>query len=122
MVLMNVFGSLALFGCKLVWGTTRSPAAGRAIVRALSSKDETVRTLAGMFLVQAGERAEPILQDALKRRENLPTVLTILADIGDRKFEPEFREFCRDSDPQVAQAATEALRILEAQQRFAHSR
>ncbi len=67
-----------------------------------------------MFLVQAGKRAEPLLEEALRRRDNLPMVLSVLASIGDRKFEPELREFSLDRDPKVAQAARDALRVLEA--------
>ena len=43
-------------------------------------------------------------------------VLSILASIGDKKFEPKLREFSQDRDPQVAQAARDALRVLAAQQ------
>ena len=73
-----------LFAGKAIWRITRLRPVGRAIVRALGSKDDSVRTVAGMFLVQAGKQAVPLLEEALARRENLPMVLTILADIGDR--------------------------------------
>ncbi len=69
-----------------------------------------------MFLVQAGKRAEPLLEEALRRRDNLPMVLSVLASIGDKKFEPELRKFSLDRDPQVAQAARDALRVLASHQ------
>ena len=69
-----------------------------------------------MFLVQAGKRSQRLLEEALRRRENLPMVLSILASIGDKKFEPELREFSQDRDPQVAQAARDAPRVLAAHQ------
>lgn len=109
---MRLATAARLFACNAVWRLTRLPGAGRALVRALGSEDEDLRTIAGMFLVQAGRRAEPLLEEALRRRENLPMVLSILASIGDRKFEPELREFSRDDDPKVAQAARDALRVL----------
>lgn len=102
------------FVCAGAWRVTGLRAAGHVLVRALGSKDENVRTVAGMFLVKAGAKAEPLLQEALEKRENLPLVLSILADIGARKFEPEIRQFLADSDPQVAKAAEEALRVLAA--------
>ncbi len=65
-----------------------------------------------MFLVQAGKPAVPLLEEALVRRETLPLILSILADIGDEKLEPELRQFAYDHDPVVAKAAQDALRVL----------
>ena len=44
---------------------------------ALGSPDEGVRTVAGMFLVQAGKRAEPLIEEAIRRCQHLPIVLII---------------------------------------------
>jgi HEAT repeat protein len=112
---MNLAGAIRLFVCNAVWRTTRLRAAGRTLVRALGEEDGNLKTIAGMFLVRAGTRAEPLLEEALHRRESLPMVLSILASIGDKRFEPELREFSSDQDPKVAQAAREALRVLAAQ-------
>ena len=103
-----------VFACAAAWRATGLRVAGRVLVRALGSEDENVRTIAGMFLVKAGKRSQPLLQEALGKRESLPIVLTILADIGDRKFERELQQFCQDEDPRVARAAREALRVLAA--------
>lgn len=97
-----------------LWSTTRLRSAGRALVEALGSEDETVRTMAGMSLVRAGERSEPLLEEALNRRENLPMVLQILADLGDPTVAPALERFTNDRDPAVARAAREALRALQA--------
>jgi len=70
--------------------------------------------MAGMSLVRGGERSEPLLGEALARRENLPLVLQILADIGDPDIAPELEQFKDDRDPEVARAAQEALRTLRA--------
>src|SRR6266852_6096778 len=72
---MGLVQAARLFALKSLWRATGLQAAGRALVRALSSPDEGVRTIAGMFLVQAGEKAEPLVEEALRRRENLPMVL-----------------------------------------------
>jgi len=60
------------------------------------------------------ESLEPLLREALRRRESLTLVLTILGDIGDRRVEPDLLHFARDDDPKVAEAAREALRLLNA--------
>jgi hypothetical protein len=113
---MRLAGAARLFAHSALWRITGLKVSGRALVRALGFPDEDLRTLAGMFLAQAGRKSEPLLQEALSRRENLPMVLAILGDIGDRKFEPDLIRFSRDGDPAVAKAAQDALRVLDARQ------
>ncbi len=112
---MRLVQAARLFALKWMWLTTGWQAAGRSLVRALSSPDEGVRTIAGMFLVQAGARAVPLVEEALGRRQGLPMVLVIAGDIGASRLEPELRRFTTDPDPQVAKAALDGLRILAAQ-------
>ncbi|MGH9702621.1 MAG: hypothetical protein ACRD4K_04540, partial [Candidatus Acidiferrales bacterium] len=73
---VRLLGTARLFACQAAWRLTGLPSAGRALVRALGSPDDTERVVAGMFLVRAGTRAESLLQEALCRRENLPMVLS----------------------------------------------
>jgi hypothetical protein len=81
------------------------------LVRALSAKNENLKNIAGILIVRAGKSAEPLLQDALHRRENLPLTLSLLADLGDRMVEKEIQPFSTDQDPK-AEAARQALRVL----------
>ena len=111
---MKLASAAKLFVLYAIWRATRMPGTGRIIVHALNSSDETIRTVAGMLLVRAGQLAEPLLKEALDRRENLPLVPVILGDIGDRTIEPEIRSFSGDHDPDVAQAARDALRTMGA--------
>ena len=106
-----------LYALKSVWAATGSRSAGRALVEAMGSADEGVRTAAGMLLVQSGKRAEPLLAEAIRRGQHLPMVLGIAADIGAFALEPQVRRFTTDPDPQVARAAQDALRLLAAQRR-----
>jgi HEAT repeat protein len=94
------------------WRATGSRAAGRVLVRALGSTNESVRAAAGMLLERGGRRAEPLLVEAAERRESLPEVLVILGDLGDPATEPLLRRFADDHDPEVSRAARDALRIL----------
>ena len=112
---MGVVQAARLFALKQLFSATGLKSAGRALVQALSSEDEATRTIAGMFLVQAGKRAEPLVEEAMRRRQSLPTVLVIAGDIGAFRLEPQLRGFTADPDPQVAKAARDGLRILEAQ-------
>ncbi len=110
---MWLFGAVGLLICAAAWKATGLRFLGRVIVGALGSRNENIRTIAGMSLAKAGRKAEPLLEDALHKRENLSIVLTILADIGDKRVESEIRRFSGDQDPQVAEAARQALRVLE---------
>jgi hypothetical protein len=111
---MKVWRVAELFICRAIWRAFDVRSAGRFLVRSLNSPDETVRVISGMFLVKAGKRAEPLLEEALARRENLPLVLSILGDIGSQRFEPDLRQLSSDGDPRIAQAAQNALRVLAA--------
>lgn len=104
-----------VFANQAVFTTTGFRPAGRALVHALGSDDENVRVIAGMALVRNGRRAEPLLEEALERRENLPMVLAVLGDIGDPTCEPVLARFAADQDPETARAAHDALRVLHAQ-------
>ena len=96
-----------------IWRATGIRPAGRALVGALGTDDEQVRVIAGMMLVKSGRKAEPLLQEALNRRENVSTVLAVLGSIGDPSIEPEIRRFADDKDPRVSKAARDALRVLQ---------
>src|SRR5260370_23630055 len=103
-----------VYAMKFLLNSTGLRSAGRVLVDALDSPDEAIRTVAGMFLVQAGKRAEPLVEDAIRRRKSLPTVLLIAGRIGAVHLEPELRRFTQDLDPQGAKAARDGLRILAA--------
>ncbi len=96
-----------------IWRATGIRSAGRALVRALGTDDEQLRMIAGMILVKGGRKAEPLLQEALERRENVSTVLTVLGSIGDPSVEPQLRRFTDDNDPHISKAARDALRIVQ---------
>ena len=102
-----------LLALNAVWRATGLRAAGRAVLRALDSRDPNVRTIAGMLLVRAGPRAEGLLREAVVARRQLPLVATIIGDIGDRRLRPLLVELAGDRDRDVAEAARDALRVLD---------
>jgi hypothetical protein len=105
-------GTARLLAQNAAWRTTGSRAAGWAIVRALESGDEMLCTMAGMMLVRSGERALPLVRDAVRQRIGLPTSLTVLADIGQARDTELVRGFASDFDPEVRAAAQDALELL----------
>ena len=112
---MWVFRAIGLIMCAAVWRATRLRLLGRILIGTLGSPNENLRAIAGMSLVKAGRMAQPLLEEALRKRKNLPIVLIILADVGDKRVESEIRRFSGHEDPQVAEAAKQALRVLATQ-------
>ena len=106
-----------LYVLKSLWTVIGCRSAGRALVKALGATDEGERTVAGMLLVQGGKRAEPLVAEAIRRREHLPIVVLIAADIGASSLQPELRSLTTDPDPEVARAAYDALEILTTEHR-----
>jgi hypothetical protein len=106
-----------LYALKSLWTLIGCRSAGRALVRALGSTDEGKRTVAGMLLVRGGKRAEPLVAEAIRRREHLPIVVLIAGDIGATSLASELRHLTMDPDPDVARAAHDALEILTTDQR-----
>src|SRR5262245_37406244 len=109
---MKLAGAIKLFVCQAMWRGLHLKWAGRALVNALGSDDEDLRVIAGMFLVRSGRRAIPWLGEALVSRRHLPLVVQIIADIKATEFESEVRQLVSDPDPQISEAAQQALRLL----------
>jgi hypothetical protein len=82
------------------------------LVRALGTGDEDLRTLAGTILVKGGKKAEPLLKEALEKRENIPIVLTVLGSLVDPDLEPYFSRFVDNTDPEISKPARDALEII----------
>lgn len=111
---MNLNEIGRVFASQAIWRITGSDSSGRSLVRALDSDDETTRTVAGMFLTQAGERAEPLLLDALHISSHVPTVITVLGSIGDPNLVSQLQPFTTNEDHSIASAAKRAIRVIEA--------
>jgi hypothetical protein len=103
-----------LFAYRALWGAGVE-SAGRCLLTALGSPQEDVRAVAGMFLVQAGKRAEPLVKQALERGEYLPILVTIAGDIGLPSLTPQIQRLTAHADPRVARAARDALDIMAMQ-------
>ena len=110
---MNIAKVAQLFVSKAVWSVAGFDMAGRALIHALDSEDEDIRTIAGMFLVQTGQRSEPLLEEALHKGQYLPMVINVLGSIGDPRIVSELRPFTEDSDPEIARAAQDAIRAID---------
>ena len=115
---MAVLNVARLFACKAMWAAGLE-SAGRCLLTALDSPHGDVRTVAGMFLVQGGQRALPLIREAIERREHLPMALTIAGDIGAHDLARQIQGLTAHADPQISRAARDALDILALQKNTA---
>ena len=119
LVSMDLAGAARLYGWNMLWRVTGARSAGRVLIEALGAPDEDLQVLAGIFLVRGASNAEPLLEEALARRKHLPEVIAILADIGDPKYKAEFQRLAEHPDTAVANAARDAVRLLESREHTA---
>jgi hypothetical protein len=99
------------------WRLTGVTAAGQALVRAAAGDAETERTLAGMLLVQAGDRSVPVLTEAILSGVAPADLVDVLASIGSERARGALTRVSSAAPsavaPEVAAAAAEALRTLD---------
>ena len=110
---MSTTGSAKLLAVGAAWRLTGAGPAGRRLVRAARGGGETERSLAGMMLVQAGDRSVPVLVEAIMAGSGSAALVTVLASIGTDGARNALARVCRTGPPSAAAAAAEALRTLE---------
>ncbi len=101
---MGVAGQIGLVAAGLTWRSVGVKSAGRALIHGLEG-GESERTLAGMALVQAGERSVALIEEHLQSAEPSTMVVRVLSDIE----APESRNLLR----RIAGDDTEAGRLAK---------
>jgi radical SAM superfamily enzyme with C-terminal helix-hairpin-helix motif len=76
--MVGAFGALA---AGMTWRSVGFRPAGRTLLRSLEAEGQE-RTIAGMALVQAGERSVELIEDDLDTHGASKIIVQILADIG----------------------------------------
>ena len=110
---MDWVGLAKVAASAATWRIIGLKSAGRTLIDALASPDENVRTIAGMSLVKGGEKALPLLRDALSQRRALATVITIIGDIGGENAHKDIEPFLNDGDAQVQKATQSVYRLSD---------
>lgn len=77
---MGVAGQIGLVAAGLTWRNVALKSAGRALIHGLDG-GESERTLAGMALVQAGERSVSLIEEHLQTAAPSTMVVRVLNDI-----------------------------------------
>ena len=111
------FGLVSSPAVGAIWLLTGATAAGGALTRAVTDRDESERTLAGMLLVRAGDRSVPVVTEAILSGRESIALIDVLASIGSEAARDALVRVSRAAapavDPVVAAAAAEALRTLD---------
>ena len=101
-----------MFAAGAAWSATGLAAAGRTLAGGVQSDDESVRNVAGIMLVRAGVRSREPLRQALAAAApaQVPMLLRVLGDLGDSDSERDIEKYKDNADPEIAQAARDALK------------
>jgi hypothetical protein len=109
--------SAKLIAIGAAWRLTGASAAGTALVTAVTTGDETERTLAGMLLVRAGDRSVPVVTDAILTGPAPADLVDVLVSIGTDDARAALLRVSQSPPPAVpattSDAAAEALRTLD---------
>lgn len=111
---MRLMSAAGLFLANAAWRATGANWAGRTLISALGWKDEDLVNIAGILLAKSGDRAEPLLLNALERKENLEIVLPLLGDVCRPEHAGALGPLQFDPDQSIARAARDALQVLHA--------
>jgi hypothetical protein len=109
---MRLAGAARLFLLYALWRSLGAAWAGRRLMKATGDKDDTVSAIAATLLARSGERAEPLVLEALRRRENLAVTIPLFGDVARPAHAGELERLHRDPDPRIARAAKDALDVL----------
>ncbi len=77
---MSVAGQIGLVAAGLTWRRVAVKSAGRVLIHGLEG-GENERTLAGMALVQAGDRSVDLIEEHLQTAKPSTMLVRVLSDI-----------------------------------------
>jgi len=109
---MGVASSARLLAAGSAWRLTGLDAAGRTLIGAVGHGDENDQTIAGIFLVKAGDRSVPLIGDALLA-EPSRILVDILASIGTDDARAVLEWAANGERSEIAHAARQALQTLD---------
>jgi hypothetical protein len=109
--------SAKLLAIGAAWRLTGAAAAGNALVTAVTTGAETERTLAGMLLVQAGDRSVAVVTDAILTGPAPADLVDVLVSIGTDDARAALLRVSQNPPPAVPattrDAAAQGLRTLD---------
>jgi hypothetical protein len=109
--------SARLLAVGVTWRLTGLRASGDALMSAVRTGGESERMLAGMLLVQAGDRSVPVIAEAILAGSGSADLVDVLASIGSDDAREALVRVSQAPPPTVSQdvedAAAEALRRFD---------
>lgn len=111
---MGLAASAKVLAAGAAWRLAGLDAAGRMLVGTIAEGTEEQQTLAGMLLVQAGDRSVPLVAGALVAGAAVPQLVEVLASIGTDTARAALADAAAGSPPEIAASAEKALRNLDA--------
>lgn len=104
------FGSSArVLATGAAWRVAGLTWAGRSLIDAFVHGDDDERTLAGMSLVQAGDRSLPLVVEAIAAGSDQVELVDVISSIGTDDARQALTQLTESGDPATTAAAESAL-------------
>lgn len=110
---MGFVSSARVIATGSVWRVAGVEWAGRSLIDTFVHGDDDERTLAGVSLVQAGDRSVPLVLDAIASGSDPVELVDVISSIGTDDAREALAELTESTDPATTAAAGTALRDFD---------
>jgi hypothetical protein len=110
---MGFASSAKVLASGAAWRVAGMTWAGRGLIDAFVQGDENERTLAGMSLVQAGDRSLPLVVEAIASGSDPVDLVDVISSIGTDDARRALAQLAESGDPATNAAAVSALRDFD---------
>ena len=111
---MGFTSSARVLATGAAWRVAGAAWAGRSLIDTFVHGDDDERTLAGMALVQAGDRSVPLVLDAIASGLDPIELIDVVSSIGTDEARAALSRLTESGDPATTVAAADALHTFDA--------
>lgn len=110
---MGFTSSARVLATGAAWRVAGAAWAGRSLIDTFVHGADDDRLLAGMALVQAGDRSVTLVADAIAAGSDPVELVDVISSIGTEIARKALEQLTESGDPATTKAAARALRTLE---------
>ncbi|MCP4307663.1 MAG: hypothetical protein GY788_22875 [bacterium] len=110
---MGFVSSARVLATGAAWRMTGMTWAGRSLIDDFVHGDDNERTLAGMSLVQAGDRSVPLVASAIGSGSDPAELVDVIGSIGTDGAREVLAQLSESDDPATTAAAESALQDFD---------
>jgi hypothetical protein len=106
---MGFTSSARVLATGAAWRVAGAAWAGRSLIDTFVHGDDDERTLAGMALVQAGDRSVPLVLDAIASGSDPVELVDVISSIGTSAARKALEQLTKSDAPTTSETAASAL-------------